>query len=134
MRHQHALIAQAKFAAESSGQFDQDLVPRLCGYLHSLPKYKFGDGLGLKGNSSSLKVVQSGGLLDTVNRSFVLTHLFLKYTLFVGKSPADNITASFITHLLTIANKRPSTRQDILDSVWAYFDKLSTIVLSDNGM
>jgi hypothetical protein len=54
MRHQHALIAQAKFAAESSGQFDQDLVPRLCGYLHSLPKYKFGDGLGLKGNYSFL--------------------------------------------------------------------------------
>ncbi|KAF9550420.1 phosphatidylinositol-4- kinase [Mortierella hygrophila] len=98
MRHQHALIAQAKFAAESSGQFDQDLVPRLCGYLHSLPKYKFGDGLGLK-----------------------------------GKSPADNITASFITHLLTIANKRPSTRQDILDSVWEYFDKLSTIVLSGSA-
>lgn len=49
MRHQHALIAQAKFAAESSGQFDQDLVPRLCGYLHSLPKYQFSDGFGLKG-------------------------------------------------------------------------------------
>ncbi|KAG0198931.1 phosphatidylinositol-4- kinase, partial [Mortierella sp. NVP41] len=98
MRHQHALIAQAKFAAESSGQFDHDLVPRLCGYLHSLPKYKFGDGFGLK-----------------------------------GKSPADNITASLITHLFTIANKRPSTRQEILDSVWAYLDKLSTIVLTDNA-
>ncbi|KAF9919852.1 phosphatidylinositol-4- kinase [Linnemannia zychae] len=98
MRHQHALIAQAKFAAESSGQFDQDLVPRLCSYLHSLPKYRFGDGLGLK-----------------------------------GKSPADNITASFVTHLLTIASKRPSNRQDILDSIWSFLDKLSTIVLSDNA-
>lgn len=53
MRHQHALIAQAKFAAESSGQFDQDLVPRLCGYLHSLPKYQFSDGFGLKGMLTS---------------------------------------------------------------------------------
>ncbi|KAF9906504.1 phosphatidylinositol-4- kinase [Linnemannia zychae] len=98
MRHQHALIAQAKFAAESAGQFDHDLVPRLCGYLHSLPKYKFGDGLGLK-----------------------------------GKSPADNVTSNFVTHLLTIASKRPSTRQDILNSVWSYLDKLSTIVLNDNA-
>jgi hypothetical protein len=49
MRHQHALIAQAKFAAESSGQFDQDLVPRLSGYLHSLVNFQFTDGFGLKG-------------------------------------------------------------------------------------
>ncbi|KAG0043332.1 phosphatidylinositol-4- kinase [Gryganskiella cystojenkinii] len=51
MRHQHALIAQARFAAESSGQFDHDLVPRLSGYLHSLSNFQFSDGFGLKGKS-----------------------------------------------------------------------------------
>ncbi|KAF9422055.1 hypothetical protein BGZ94_008664, partial [Podila epigama] len=98
MRHQHALIAQAKFAAESSGQFDQDLVPRLCGYLHSLPKYQFSDGFGLK-----------------------------------GKSSADVLTSQIVTHLFTVAGKRASVRQEILDSVWDYVDKLSTLVLSDDA-
>ncbi|KAG0046870.1 phosphatidylinositol-4- kinase [Gryganskiella cystojenkinii] len=99
MRHQHALIAQAKFAAESSGQFDQDLVPRLCGYLHSLPSFQFTDGLGLK-----------------------------------GKSAADNLTLSLTTHLLAIAAKRPTVRQEILDSVWWYLSKLSTLVASGNAV
>ncbi|KAF9116746.1 phosphatidylinositol-4- kinase [Mortierella sp. AM989] len=98
MRHQHALIAQAKFAAESSGQFDQDLVPRLSGYLHSLPNFKFSDGFGLK-----------------------------------GKSPADSLTYNLTTHLLTIAGKRPAVRQQILDSVWSYLDKLSSLVVSNNA-
>ncbi|KAG0092538.1 phosphatidylinositol-4- kinase, partial [Podila epicladia] len=99
MRHQHALIAQAKFAAESLGQFDQDLVPRLCGYLHSLPKYQFSDGFGLK-----------------------------------GKSSADTLTAQLIAHLFTIAGKRSAVRQEILDSVWDYLDKLSTLIVSDNAV
>ncbi|KAF9328773.1 phosphatidylinositol-4- kinase [Podila minutissima] len=51
IRHQHALVAQAKFAAESSGQFDNDLIPRLSGYLHSLSNYQYSDGFGLKGRS-----------------------------------------------------------------------------------
>ncbi|KAG0256287.1 phosphatidylinositol-4- kinase [Actinomortierella ambigua] len=93
MRHQHALIAQAKFAAESSGQFDQDLVPRLSGYLHSLPNYRFSDGFGLK-----------------------------------GKSPADSLTYNLTSHLLTIANKRSTVRQQILDSIWSYLDKLARLV------
>ncbi|KAG0234712.1 phosphatidylinositol-4- kinase [Actinomortierella wolfii] len=93
MRHQHALIAQAKFAAESSGQFDQDLVPRLSGYLHSLPNYHFSDSLGLK-----------------------------------GKSPADSLTYNLTSHLLTIANKRAAVRQQILDSIWSYLDKLARLV------
>ncbi|KAG0006350.1 phosphatidylinositol-4- kinase [Modicella reniformis] len=99
MRHQHALIAQAKFAAESSGQFDHELVPRLNDYLHSLPKYKFSDGFGLRG----------------------------------GKSAADSLTFSLVTHLLTIAGKRPTVRQEILDGIWTYLDKLSTLVLSDSA-
>ncbi|KAG0005415.1 phosphatidylinositol-4- kinase [Entomortierella chlamydospora] len=98
MRHQHALIAQAKFAAESSGQFDQDLVPRLCGYLHSLPNFKFSDGFGLK-----------------------------------GKSPADSLTYNLTTHLLTIAGKRSTVRQQIIDSIWSYLDKLSSLVISKNA-
>ncbi|KAG0310681.1 phosphatidylinositol-4- kinase [Dissophora globulifera] len=98
MRHQHALVAQARFAAESTGQFDQDLVPRLCGYLHSLSNFQFSDGFGLK-----------------------------------GKSPADSLTYNLTTHLLTIAGKRPAVRQQILDSVWSYLDKLSVLVKSDNA-
>ncbi|KAG9323613.1 hypothetical protein KVV02_006902 [Mortierella alpina] len=98
MRHQHALVAQAKFAAESSGQFDQDLVPRLSGYLHSLANFQFSDGFGLK-----------------------------------GKSPADSLTYNLTTHLLTIAGKRPAVRQQVLDSIWAYLDKLSSFVISDNA-
>ncbi|KAF8932770.1 phosphatidylinositol-4- kinase [Dissophora ornata] len=98
MRHQHALIAQAKFAAESSGQFDNDLVPRLCGYLHSLANFQFSDGFGLK-----------------------------------GKSPADSLTYNLATHLLTIAGKRPAVRQQVLDSIWSYLDKLSSFVKSDNA-
>ncbi|KAF9177874.1 phosphatidylinositol-4- kinase [Haplosporangium sp. Z 767] len=98
MRHQHALVAQAKFAAESSGQFDHDLVPRLSGYLHSLANYQFSDGFGLK-----------------------------------GKSPADNLTYNLATHLLTIAGKRPAVRQQVLDSIWSYLDKLSSFVRSDNA-
>jgi len=54
MRHQHALIAQAKFAAESSGQFDHDLVPRLFGYLHSLSNFQFSNGFGLRGNNATI--------------------------------------------------------------------------------
>ncbi|KAF9148200.1 phosphatidylinositol-4- kinase [Linnemannia schmuckeri] len=98
MRHQHALIAQAKFAAESSGQFDHDLVPRLSGYLHSLVNFQFTDGFGLK-----------------------------------GRSPADNLTYNITSHLLTIAGKRPSVRQQVLDSIWAYLDKLSSLIISDNA-
>ncbi|KAG0207549.1 phosphatidylinositol-4- kinase, partial [Mortierella sp. NVP41] len=98
MRHQHALIAQAKFAAESSGQFDHDLVPRLSGYLHSLANFQFTDGFGLK-----------------------------------GRSPADSLTYNITSHLLTIAGKRPSVRQQVLDSIWAYLDKLSSYVISDNA-
>ncbi|KAF9427764.1 phosphatidylinositol-4- kinase, partial [Podila epigama] len=51
-RQQHALIAQAKFAAESSGQFDNDLIPRLSGYLHSLTNYKLTHDNGLKARSA----------------------------------------------------------------------------------
>ncbi|KAF9436833.1 phosphatidylinositol-4- kinase [Entomortierella beljakovae] len=98
MRHQHALIAQAKFAAESSGLFDQDMVPRLCSYLHSLPNFKFSDGFGLK-----------------------------------GKSPADSLTYNLTNHLLTIAGKRDGVRQQILDSVWSYLDKLSSLINSSNA-
>ncbi|KAF9168827.1 phosphatidylinositol-4- kinase [Mortierella sp. AD011] len=98
MRHQHALMAQAKFAAESSGQFDEELVPRLSGYLHSLPSYRFGDGFGLR-----------------------------------GKAPADSLTFSLVTNLLTIANKRPIARQEILEHIWSYLSKLSSLVLSDNA-
>ncbi|KAI1320618.1 phosphatidylinositol-4- kinase [Mortierella claussenii] len=98
MRHQHALVAQAKFAAESTGQFDQDLVPRLCGYLHSLANFQFSDGFGLK-----------------------------------GKSPADSLTYNLTTHLLTIAGKRPTVRQQILDSIWLYLDKLSSLIKSGNA-
>ncbi|KAF9207720.1 phosphatidylinositol-4- kinase [Haplosporangium sp. Z 27] len=98
MRHQHALMAQAKFAAESSGKFDEELVPRLSGYLHSLPSYKFGDGFGLR-----------------------------------GKAPADKLTFSLVTNLLTIASKRPAARQEVLEPIWSYLDKLSTLVLSDNA-
>ncbi|KAF9577576.1 hypothetical protein BGW38_007126, partial [Lunasporangiospora selenospora] len=98
MRHQHALIAQAKFAAESSGQFDHDLVPRLLGYLHSLNSFQFSDGFGLQ-----------------------------------GKSPADSLTYNLTTHLLTIAGKRSAVRQQILDSVWQYLDKLAALVVSDNA-
>ncbi|KAF9355760.1 phosphatidylinositol-4- kinase [Mortierella sp. NVP85] len=98
MRHQHALIAQAKFAAESTGQFDHELVPRLNGYLHSLPNYKFSDGFGLR-----------------------------------GKSAADSLTFSLVTHLLTIAGKRPTARQEILEGIWTYLDKLSTLVVSDDA-
>jgi hypothetical protein len=58
MRHQHALIAQAKFAAESTGQFDHELVPRLNGYLHSLPNYKFSDGFGLRGTFFFLRLIR----------------------------------------------------------------------------
>ncbi|KAI1302141.1 phosphatidylinositol-4- kinase [Mortierella claussenii] len=98
MRHQHALMAQAKFAAESSGQFDEELVPRLSGYLHSLPSYRFGDGYGLQ-----------------------------------GKSPADSLTSSLVKHLLTIASKRPSARQAILEPIWAYLDRLSALILSGDA-
>ncbi|KAG0309234.1 phosphatidylinositol-4- kinase [Dissophora globulifera] len=98
MRHQHALMAQAKFAAESSGQFDHELVPRLSGYLHSLPNYKFGDAFG-----------------------------------FSSTSPADSLTFNLVQHLLTIASKRPSARQEIIDPIWAYLDKLSALVRSDNA-
>ncbi|KAF9354404.1 phosphatidylinositol-4- kinase, partial [Mortierella sp. AD094] len=98
MRHQHALMAQAKFAAESSGKFDEELVPRLSGYLHSLPSYKFGDGFGLR-----------------------------------GRAPADSLTFSLVTNLLTIASKRPAARQEVLEPIWSYLDKLSTLVLSDNA-
>ncbi|KAF9190169.1 phosphatidylinositol-4- kinase, partial [Haplosporangium sp. Z 767] len=100
LRHQHALIAQAKFAAESTGQFDQVMVPRLCGYLHSLPNYQFGDGLGLKGSTTAT---------------------------------VDSLTLSLTTHLLTIASKRSSARQEIMDSIWDYLDRLSTLALSGSA-
>jgi len=51
----------------------------------------------------------------------------------LGKSPADNLTQSLITHLFTIAGKRPLVREEILNSIWAYLDKLSKLVVSENG-
>ncbi|KAF9381697.1 phosphatidylinositol-4- kinase [Podila verticillata] len=98
IRHQHALIAQAKFAAESSGQFDSELIPRLSGYLHSLSNYQYSDGFGLK-----------------------------------GRSPADSLTFNLVSNLLTIAGTRPSARQQVLDSIWAYLDKLSSFVFSESA-
>ncbi|KAF9436184.1 phosphatidylinositol-4- kinase, partial [Entomortierella beljakovae] len=98
MRHQHALIAQAKFAADSSGKYDEELVPRLSGYLHSLPSYRFGDVFGLR-----------------------------------GKAPVDNLTFSLVTNLLTIASKRPTARQEVLEPVWSYLDKLSSLALSSDA-
>ncbi|KAG0329284.1 phosphatidylinositol-4- kinase, partial [Podila horticola] len=98
IRHQHALVAQAKFAAESSGQFDSDLIPRLSSYLHSLSNYQYSDGFGLK-----------------------------------GRSPADSLTYNLVSNLLTIAGTRPSARQQVLDSIWAYLNKLSSFVFSENA-
>ncbi|KAG0346277.1 phosphatidylinositol-4- kinase, partial [Podila humilis] len=98
IRHQHALIAQAKFAAESRGQFDGDLIPRLTGYLHSLASYQFSDSCELK-----------------------------------GRSPVDILTYNLVTNLLSIASTRPATRQQVLDSIWAYLKKLSLFVIADCG-
>ncbi|KAF9300463.1 phosphatidylinositol-4- kinase [Mortierella antarctica] len=70
IRHQHALVAQAKFAAESSGQFDNDLIPRLSGYLHSLSNYQYSDGFGLKADKVCEFVLPSlNGLLAALETS-----------------------------------------------------------------
>ncbi|KAG0096965.1 phosphatidylinositol-4- kinase [Podila epicladia] len=70
IRHQHALVAQAKFTAESSGQFDNDLIPRLCGYLHSLSNYQYSDGFGLKADKICEFVLPSlNGLLAALETS-----------------------------------------------------------------
>ena len=51
----------------------------------------------------------------------------------VGKSPADSLTYSLTSNLLTIAGKRPTVRQKVLDSIWSYLDKLASYLNSDNG-
>lgn len=150
MRHHHALVAQARFAAESSGQFDHDLVPRLCGYLHSLANFQFSDGFGLKGKCE-YRVARSNHGAGFVICSALSRKLFQLWTHgscsshvdhcspvhiicpHAAKPPADSLTFNLATHLLTIASKRPAVRQQILDSIWSYLGKLSSFVKSDNG-
>jgi hypothetical protein len=59
---------------------------------------------------------------------------FLLFVLCIGRSPADSLTYNITSHLLTIAGKRPTVRQQVLDSIWAYLDKLASFIISDNGM
>lgn len=52
----------------------------------------------------------------------------------IGRSPADSLTYNLVSNLLTIAGTRPSARQQVLDSIWAYLNKLSSFVFSENGI